>query len=424
MMSVSLTAAQDGGTLSIWTKFNHENPQVNTDRWIATTIENYVAATGVTLQNTFVPFDQINSRLNVAVQAGGDVPDVSYVDSQNIGFFYNNGTLMDLTEFVMGAEWYSDLDPQALAACTGPDGKIYCVPSTSSSFFMYYWTDLYPDGFPATTEAMLAEAERLKAEGYYAVTFKGAEAISVERVYYGLIRSFGGDIADAEGRAIWANEQVAAVAEYVRALFTNEYVPEVALAPAFEFEEPFKAGEAGAFYAGSFSYVYLTPITSPDGTAFEEEITGEFDPNALAIGDAFDSGELAFAPPIAAPDGTPASLVAASAWAIPVGSANPAGAMEFISYQMQSDVNVEFAIAYGSLPTLLSAWEDEAFSSGYWEAIKEYQSQYAISAPTLADYDLGLDLLGTAFVNIITNPDADIMAELTAAQDEYNLSIE
>jgi multiple sugar transport system substrate-binding protein len=424
LMSVSLTAAQDGGTLSIWTKFNDQNPQVNTDRWIASTIEAYATATGVTLENTFLPFDQINSRLNVAVQAGGDVPAISYVDSQNVGFFFNNGTLMDLTDYVTNAPWFADVDPQALAACTTPDGQILCVPSTATSFFMYYWTDLYPEGFPATSDEVLAAGEALAADGHFAVTFKGSEAISVERVYYGLIKSAGGEIANAEGQAIWANEEVAAVAEYIRALYQNGYAPEVILAPAFEFEEPFKAGEAGGFYAGSFSYVYLTPMTAPSGEVFEEEITGEFDPNALAIGDAFDAGELAFAPPVTMPGGTPSSLVVASAWGIPNGSPDVEGAMAFIDYQMQTDINAEFAFAYGALPTLLSALENEAFATGYWQTIQQYQSEYAVAAPTFADYDLGMLLLSQAFVNIITDPNADIMAELQAAQDEYNFAIE
>lgn len=421
LTGAGLSSAQDD-TLQIWTKFNDQEPQNTQDVWMQDTITEYAEATGVTLENTFLPFDQINSRLNLAALAGGDVPDVSYVDSQYLGLYFNNGTLMDLTEFVQNAEWFDDIDPIALAACTAPDGAILCVPSTTAVHFMYYWTDYYPDGFPATTDEMLAAAADFEA-GTFPLTFKGAEVASIERVYYGLIRSFGGDIADVEGRAIWANDDVVTVLEYVRELFNNDYVPDVALTTGFDFEEPFKQGMAGGFYAGSYSYVFLSPLTSPDGTTFEAEV-GSFDPEGLAVGDAFEAGEIAFAPPVAAPGGEPQTLVLASAWGIPTGAENVEAAQAFIDYQMQTPVNVELAVAYGALPTLQSALDDEAFATGYWQAVRDFQSQYAIAAPTLLDYDLGMQLLSDAIVNIITDPNADIMQELEFAQEEYNFAIE
>ena len=88
--------AQDN-KLTIWTKFNADNPQVASDRWLQKVIADYQTDKGVALENTFVAYNEINTRLNVAVTAGGQVPDVSYVDSANVGFYSNNGTLVDLT---------------------------------------------------------------------------------------------------------------------------------------------------------------------------------------------------------------------------------------------------------------------------------------------------------------------------------------
>ncbi len=423
--SLSMAFAQDGETLRIWTKFNAENPQVASDFWLAQTIENYAADTGVTLENTFVVYNEINTRLNVAVQSGGDIPDVSYVDSQNLGFYVNNGTLLDLTEFVTSADWYDDIDPIALAACTAPTGEILCVPTTTTNFFTYYWADVYPDGYPATTEEFLAAAPAVRDAGYYPITFKGAEGASVERFYYPLMASYGAQVVDDEGRATWANELSVAALEFVRELFVNDYVPDVALAPGFDFETPFKQGEAGAFVAGTFSYVYLTPLEAPSGEIFDAAPPAEgFDTNAIAVGDAYDGGELLFAPALSAPGGQPRSMVLATAWAIPFGSENVEGAQQFINYQMTTQANIDFAVGYGALPTLISAAENEVFSSAYWQAVAQYQAESGIAAPAWTNYDEALRLLSTAIVNIVTNPDADILTELQAAQDEYNLGLQ
>ena len=415
--------AQDN-KLTIWTKFNADNPQVASDRWLQKVIADYQTDKGVALENTFVAYNEINTRLNVAVTAGGVVPDVSYVDSASVGFYSNNGTLVDLTDFVKNASWYGDLDPIALASCTAPDGKILCVPTTTTNYFTYYWKDTYPDGFPATTDDLLKFAPNLKEKGKYAFTFKAAENVAVERLYGALILSYGGTLADADGKATWANEGAVKAVEFIREMIQKEYTPKVALAPAFDYEEPFKQGEAGGFLAGSFSYVYLTPLVAPTGERFEEAPPAEgFDKNAIAVGAAHDAGKLDFAPMLSAPGGKPVSFIFASAYGIPEGSANIEGAKAFIDWQMQVAKNIEFAIGYGALPTLKSASTDPAFSAPYWQAVLKYQTSSGVAAPAWVNYDEATRLLSVAIVDSITDPSKDIMAELQAAQDEYNKTL-
>src|SRR4051812_16366129 len=63
-------------TVTIWTKFNDQNPQNTQDQWLADALKEYTSATGVTVDSVTQPYDQINSKLNIAVRAGGSVPDV------------------------------------------------------------------------------------------------------------------------------------------------------------------------------------------------------------------------------------------------------------------------------------------------------------------------------------------------------------
>lgn len=412
-VSALSSVAQSQPAITVWTKFNSENPQNVQDEWMRDVIAAYAEATGNQVTNVFQPYDQINSTLNLAVQAGGDVPDVSYVDGQFLAFYDYNGALEDITDWVTAQEWYDDLTPGALDACTTPDGRILCVPTATPGTLTYFWTDLYPDGFPATAEQLLnEECPRLTAQGNFALTFKGTENFGLEVAYHSLIRSAGAAISDEEGRAAWANEEMVSVIEYVRALFANGCVPEIALAGGFDFENPFKDGDAGAILAGTWTYVFANPVTAPDGTLY--------DLGANSILTAAEEGQIGFAPPLAFEGGEPVSNVYATAWAIPVGSPNPEAAFEFINFTMQSDWNGRFGVAYGSLPSLVSARENELFQSGYWTTVAEIQDAYGAAMPYLIEYDRGIAALAEVFVQALTDPNLDVMAALQAAQDNYN----
>jgi multiple sugar transport system substrate-binding protein len=409
-------AAEALGPVTLWSKFNDANPQNDQDAWLARMLEGLRADTGMDITNVFQPYDQINSKLNLAVLAGGDVPDVSYMDSQYLGLYLNNGSLMDITEYVQNAPWFGDVDPAAIAACTGPDGKIYCVPSNLNARLTYYWTASYPDGFPADTDAFLAAAPALKEQDKYAMTLKVAETYGAESVLFSLVYSFGGRYGDEEGRVAWATPETVAAVDFVREIFANGYVPDVALASGFDFETPFKDGSAAAFGAGSWSYVYLNPITSSDGVLF--------DTGSASVADAIAAGSLAIAPPLAAPGQDPASLLLASAWAIPATSANVAGAQAFIDYQMEADRNVDLAVSYGGLPVITAGLENPTFAeSDYWLAIAEIASAYGRPSSPLLDYDKAMLKFSDVVVQLVQDPGLDTMTELQKAQDELNAGL-
>lgn len=400
---------------TIWSKFNADSPQNTQDQWMAATLKDYAAKVSNKIVHVAQPYDQINSKLNLAVKSGGDVPDLSYMDSQQIGFFVQNGTVQDLTDYVKNAAWYKDISPAALAACTAPDGRILCVPSSVATTLIYYWKDLYPDGIPADTDKLLEAAKALKDKGKFAITLKGSEKASIELTYFGLIKTFGGEVAGKDGKAVWASPETVQAVQFVRDLFANKYAPDVDLAPGFDHEVPFKQGQAGAFMAGSWSYVYLSPLVAPDGT--------KFDKKSNSVSAAYDAGKLDFAPPLAKPGSKPVSIVLATAWAIPKGAVNVDQAKAFIDYQMTAAQNANFALAYGALPTLNAALSDQGFQTPYWKAVETYLKEYAIPAPALTQYDKGATLLTDALNKLMTDPTKDIAAELKASQDEYNAGL-
>ena len=415
LASVLAACGAPAKPFTVWTKFNAQSPQNTQDQWLADALKEYTTQTSKQVTAVTQPFDQINSKLNLAVQAGGDVPDVSYVDSQQLGFFTQNGTLMDLTDFVKNASWYKDLSPQALATCTNAAGKILCVPTSTATTLIYYWKDGYPNGFPATTDQLLAQAKDLKDKGKFALTLKASDSISIDMTYFGLIKTFGGQIATSDGKAAWASPEAATAVQFVRDLFTNKYAPDVALATGFDDEEPFKRGDAVAFMAGSWSYVYLNPLTAPDGT--------KFDKGAPSVQAAFDAGKLDFAPPLSKEGSKPVSFTTSTGWAIPKGAANLAEAEAFINFEMTSARDSKYALAYGALPSLLSSLPDPGFQTPYWQAVAKYLSDYGQPAPSLVEYDKGLTLLSDALNKLMADPTKDIATELKASQDEYNAGL-
>ncbi|MHB8748329.1 MAG: extracellular solute-binding protein, partial [Aggregatilineales bacterium] len=330
-------------------------------------------------------------------------------------FFVKNGTVVDLTDYVQKAAWYKDLDKNALAACTGSDGKIYCVPTSLAGATVYYWKDYFPNGFPATAQDLLAMAKDFKSANpkKYIVTLKGSEGISLSQTWFPLIMSAGGTIADPKtGMATWANDKTVAVVQWARDLFTNGYAPQVDLATGFDDETPFTKSDAAAFLAGSWSYVYLNPLQSPDGATFDK--------GADSVQAAFDGGKMGFAAPLAWQGGKPASMISGTAYAIPAGAKNVEAAKAFIDYSMQTKQNADFAVAYGALPVLLPSLTDARLSVGYWKAVADNQQKYAQVPPALTDYDKGIAALTDAINKAIADPSADIMQTLKAAQDNYN----
>jgi multiple sugar transport system substrate-binding protein len=344
------------------------------------------------------------------------VPDLSYVDGQFLGFYNQSGTLMDLTDWIKAQPWYSDLAAGGLAACTTPDGKILCVPTATPGSLIYYWKELYPDGFPATAEALLTNAARLKEKGKFALTFKGTEVFGLEVSYHSLIRSAGAKINDEKGLAAWANPEMVKVIDYVRKLFADKYVPEIALAGGFDYENAFKSGDAGALMAGTWSYVFLNPVTSPDGKLYDK--------GADSVTEAAKEGKLGFAPPIGFEGGKAVSNTYATAWGIPASSKNVDAAKAFINYTMSTKVNAAFGVAYGSLPALKSARDADTFKTDYWTGVAKIQDEYGAAMPFLIEYDRGMTALAEVFTKCLADPKLDALKALQDAQDNYNKAVQ
>ncbi|MCX6029290.1 MAG: extracellular solute-binding protein, partial [Chloroflexi bacterium] len=302
-------------------------------------------------ENQYSPWDKLGAKLVAAVQVKAEVPDLIEMGGSYITTFYKNGAVQDLTEWAKAQKWYSEMDASALKNCSGPDGKLYCIPTANRPSQVFVWKDRFPNGFPKTTDEWLKEGERLKKEGKYAMTFFGSTASfgnGAARAVFQTIGSFGGGYDDGNGKLkLNTPENVAAVA-WLRAMVQNGYVPEIAFAGGFQEEQAFMDSSAGAIPTGLFGYRYMNPLTAPSGKKYEKKTQDD-------MLDAIAAGDVYLAPMPAGPGKQPGCSTGIEALAIPVGAKNADGAKDFINWTLSAEQNPAYVVGPGGgLPVLKS----------------------------------------------------------------------
>ena len=368
-------------------------------------------------------FDKMTTELVAAVQAGGEVPDLFELsNTQDVIEFYQNGTAQDLMEWAQAQSWWSDLDPNSIEACKGPDGKLYCIPISQRPQLVYVWKDRFPDGYPTTPDGFMQEAERLKGEGLYAITFfgstdKGGEGLT--RAIWTTMASFGGKLDDGQGNMLLNTPENIAAIEFLREIIANEYVPEIAFAGGFQEEEAFKDSSAGSFPTGLFGYRYVNPLTAPNGTKYEKG-------NAEDMLDAIAAGDVYLSPFLSVEGREPSCGVDVAGFVMPVGAKNPEAAYDYINWIMSPEQNAEWVQGPGGgFPVLKATQSHELFQTPFYEGAAK-----AVGASACRPWYGSLErpneaqelVMQTVYKLIKEDPSADIAAELTKTQEEYNAS--
>ena len=128
----------------------------------------------VTVKVNTVPNPQWHDAIFTQFAARKTNFDMPILDSQNIGEAVENGSIVDLTDFVKENIDTSVYDPYFLAAYgqypqaqTGeanPDAKTYGLPLLGDTWSMIWRKDLMGDEPPATWEEMIAAAKKCQDE--------------------------------------------------------------------------------------------------------------------------------------------------------------------------------------------------------------------------------------------------------------------
>ena len=366
-------------------------------------------------------FDKMTAELVAAVQAGGDVPDLFEMsNTQDLVDFYRHGTVQDLTDWAQQQSWWNDLDPSAVEACKGPDGRLYCIPISVRPQVVYVWRDRFPDGFSKTPEQFLEDSERLKAEGLYSMTFfgstdKGGEGLT--RAMWTIISSFGGSLDDGQGNMKLDSPETVEAIEFIRYIVQQGYIPEIAFAGGFQEEEAFKDASAGSFPTGLFGYRYVNPLTAPDGTKYD---TGTAEDMLNAIAD----GQVVITHSFAPEGKKPGCGIDVAGFVIPVGAKNVEAAYDYINWIMSPEQNPAWVQAPGGgFPALKTTQQHELFQTPFYK-----QAAEAVAASACRPWFGSLPrpneaqemVMQVIYKLIKEDPTLDIPTELKKVQDEYN----
>ncbi|WP_169239347.1 ABC transporter substrate-binding protein [Candidatus Roseilinea sp. NK_OTU-006] len=373
------------------------------------------------------PFDKMATNLVAAVQSGGEVPDLMQSGDADLVPFIKNGAVQDLTDWVKAQPWFSDLDPSAVASCTGPDGRIYCVPVAMTPQVVFVWRDHFPDGYPKTPEAFKQAAEALKAKGVYAITYFGSTAFDGEgttRFTNTLIKSFGGTFDDGQGKMKLDTPENVAAITFLREIIAAGYVHprtwEGTTTPFIE-EDPMKTAEAASFPTGIFGYRYVNPLKAPNGKEYNKG-NGEDMLDAITAGDVFIA-------PFFAPEGRkPGCGTGVSGFVIPTGAKNVEAAKDYINWIMTKEQNPDWVLGPGGgFPALRSMLPEIEARAPIAKAFYE-QAAAAVAASECRPWYGSLErrqeaqkiIQSTIYKLTKEDPTADISATLKAAEEEYN----
>jgi spermidine/putrescine-binding protein len=287
-----------------------------------------------------------------------------------------------------------------LALCTGPDGRMYCVPQSFAPYVIVYWAQHFPEGFPRNADTFLQQAEALKQNALPAV------ALAEKRGDFAwmLLSAYGGSLDDGAGRMMLNTPQIVQAVELLRTLTKNGYAASA---------DAFATGRSAALAARFDRLTRLQRLISPSGITYSGDALGA----ALAANEA----KLA---PIFGPSGkeTPVGCFTdVTVLAIPKGARNEPGARALIQWLMSDDHAGAWTARLGGVPVRkLAGWSAPAALAAQMtastRACKPWQGSLRDVAGARA---LILDTL-TALTSGAESANPDIAGVLTRAQDEYN----
>ncbi len=285
----------------------------------------------ITVNVTAVPWDAAHDRIVNAI-AGGEGPDVTMIGTTWMGEFAQLGGIdptpanIDPSQFFEGA-WNT----------TVVDGTSYGVPWYVETRLLYYRTDLASEGgvteAPATWDDLKALAESIQAAGAeYGINLQPGGTGSWQ-TFMPFFWQAGGEILDGDGNFTLDGGPC------VEALtFYDSFFEEGLTAPAagdVPIEGQFANGEVGGFISGPWMIGIVT-----DAGADPATWTVAHQPTEEA--------------------GT--SFVGGSNLGVLAQSDNKDAAWAFVEYLSQPDVQISWYETVSDLPSVKSAWDDEALA--------------------------------------------------------------
>jgi multiple sugar transport system substrate-binding protein len=213
----------------------------------------------VKLQN--IPAEEATEKLTAQV-AGGNPPDVAYVDASTVANFASRKALVNLDAYISRSDIVKpDSYVPAFKTFTTYENSMYGLPFDGESTGLFYRTDLFQAAGitkpPATWPEFEDAARRLTqpAKRQYGVAMFATEAAYY---WYPWLWQNGGKLLSDDGKEVlFADDKAKAAAEYYVNL--AKYAPKDYLnSNSYDGRQAFANGQVGMYVAGSWFAGTLT----------------------------------------------------------------------------------------------------------------------------------------------------------------------
>ncbi|MFC4586320.1 sugar ABC transporter substrate-binding protein [Sphaerisporangium corydalis] len=320
---------------------------------------------------TVTPAQDLTQQLGQAF-AGDSPPDVFYVDAARFADYASVGALEPYGDKI------SDPDDfyESLRTTFTRDGKFYCVPKDFSTLALIVNKDLWKKAglgdsdVPTTWEQLTSVAGKIKAKGMVPLALGDTR----DRIGAFMVEA-GGWITSPDGKQATADSP-----ENVKAL---DYVQSLLKGGLAKFPKKLDSGWAGEAFGKAKAVMTI------EGNWIKGAMKADYP----------DVGYAAYQLP-AGPKGK-GTLSFTNCWGVAAKSRHKEQAISFVEAMTKTGQQMEFARAFGVMPSRESAKdqfvkefpEDAAFADGAGYA------QGPVNAPkmdsVLADFDAGLQQLDT-----------------------------
>jgi multiple sugar transport system substrate-binding protein len=206
----------------------------------------------VNLQN--VDAETAAEKLTTQI-AGGNPPDVAYIDASSTADFASRQALVDLTDYINRSDIVKPDDyVQAFKTFVTYQKKLYGLPIDGESTGLFYRTDLFKAAGiaapPTTWDEFLADAKKLtdKANKKY-----GYEVFASEAGYYFYpwLYQAGGDLLSSDGKILFTSPEAKKAADFYVNLVN--YSPKDYLnSNSYDGRVAFAQGQVAMYMAGAW----------------------------------------------------------------------------------------------------------------------------------------------------------------------------
>lgn len=218
--------ADDKETIVVWMKKDLTDVANN---MFKERCEKFAEENDVKVEVELIAYEDFYTKWAAAIESG-NLPDLSYFGYQEMGQYYNQGILEDMTDVYNEINEVTPFEESLETAVTSEDGVVYGIPGWASVQVLYYRTDMFEEAgldAPKTWDDFREAAIKLTDEknGIYGAGIGyGASNSDAEWLTRAMLWSNGSVDVDEDGKVAVESEETVSTAQYIQDLFLEDKV--------------------------------------------------------------------------------------------------------------------------------------------------------------------------------------------------------